>query len=220
MTSPAQIAANHRNARKSTGPTTDSGKAAASRNALRHGLTARQLVTEDERGLDFEAFAAGLRGDLDPIGDVEEMLAERVILAAWRLRRVARAERGLAATYHIETHPPHLLHGETPLSRMFGNQPDKMTALSRYEAALDRALGRAIALLERRQARRHGEPVPAPVTVLVESADSVGDMAESASPNPLICQPKHENYETKPILPSPLERTTDKPNHPRLEKPD
>jgi hypothetical protein len=40
MATPAQIEANRRNARKSTGPKTAAGKAASSRNALTHGLTA------------------------------------------------------------------------------------------------------------------------------------------------------------------------------------
>ena len=39
MTSPKQIAANRRNASRSTGPVTAQGKARASRNALRHGLS-------------------------------------------------------------------------------------------------------------------------------------------------------------------------------------
>ena len=37
MTSPAQTAANRRNAQKSTGPASDHGKARSSANALRHG---------------------------------------------------------------------------------------------------------------------------------------------------------------------------------------
>ena len=39
MTSPAKIAANRRNARRSTGPRSAAGKARARRNAFRHGLT-------------------------------------------------------------------------------------------------------------------------------------------------------------------------------------
>src|ERR1044072_6217533 len=38
MTSPAKIAANRRNARRSTGPRSAAGKARARRNAFRHGL--------------------------------------------------------------------------------------------------------------------------------------------------------------------------------------
>ena len=39
MTSPAKIAANRRNARRSTGPRSAAGKARARRNAFRHGLS-------------------------------------------------------------------------------------------------------------------------------------------------------------------------------------
>jgi hypothetical protein len=39
MASERQIAANRRNARKSTGPRSGAGKKRASRNAYRHGLT-------------------------------------------------------------------------------------------------------------------------------------------------------------------------------------
>jgi hypothetical protein len=191
MTTPAQIAANRRNARHSTGPATDAGKEVASGNALSHGLTARQLLCADERSQEFLEFAEALRRDLAPAGAVEEQLAERIILTAWRLRRAARAERAVIDSWHLATQPHHLLHGETGLSRMFRKMPDNMTALSRYEAALDRALGRAYAMLERRQARRRGEHVPAPVTVLVEG---VGETA-----NPLARNPKFENYETNPI---------------------
>lgn len=65
-----------------------------------------------------------------------------------------------------------------------------MTALSRYEASLDRAFGRAFALLERRQARRRGEDVPAPLTVLVEGAEETA--------KPLGADPNFENCETNP----------------------
>jgi hypothetical protein len=44
MATKAQTEANRRNARKSTGPKTPSGKGRASKNSLRHGLTAKQFV--------------------------------------------------------------------------------------------------------------------------------------------------------------------------------
>ena len=198
MTTPAQIAANRRNARKSTGPVTPSGKAAASQNALRHGLTARQIASTDERSADFAEFAEALRRDLAPEGEVEEQLAERAILALWRLRRAARAERGVIDSWHTSTRPiPHLLAGETAMSRILTQSPGSVLALARYEATHDRALGRALALLERRQARRRGEHVSAPVTVLVENAAEI-------SPNLLGEQAKIENCETKPIAAAPL----------------
>ena len=45
MASERQIAANRRNARKSTGPRLGAGKNRASRNAYRHGLTLSRTST-------------------------------------------------------------------------------------------------------------------------------------------------------------------------------
>jgi hypothetical protein len=196
MTTPAQIAANRRNARKNTGPQTEAGKEVSAGNALRHGLTSRQLACEDERSADFVQFAEALRRDIAPLDEVEEQLAERVILSAWRLRRAARAERAILDGWHIATSPSsHLLHGESGMSRLFVKRPESMLALSRYEAALDRAFTRALSLLERRQARRRGEHVPAPLTVLVESAESAAD----DDANVFAQQAKNENCETNPM---------------------
>lgn len=178
---------------KAPAPKTAEGKAAASQNALRHGLTAGKILCDGEHRADFASFIAALRAALAPADEVEEQLAERIILTAWRLRRAARAETGLIWGWGANTHPHYLYGGETPTARLFSARPDNMTALSRYEAALDRALGRAYAMLERRQAARRGEHVPPPLTVLVEGA-----LSDAA--NPLPPQQKSENYETNPIL--------------------
>jgi hypothetical protein len=60
MATAKQAAANRRNAAKSTGPRTKSGKARSRRNALKHGLSAEQVVMLGEDPAAFEA----LRDDL------------------------------------------------------------------------------------------------------------------------------------------------------------
>ena len=44
MASEAQIRANQENARKSTGPKSDSGKARVAQNARKHGFSAREVI--------------------------------------------------------------------------------------------------------------------------------------------------------------------------------
>jgi hypothetical protein len=95
MTTKKQIAANRRNARKSTGPRTAEGRKHSKGNALKHGLTAAQITVFDERPEDFENFYSGLLAALIPIGALEEQLVERIAVCAWRLRRVYRIEAWL-----------------------------------------------------------------------------------------------------------------------------
>ena len=88
MSSDKQIAANRLNAQQSTGPRTPAGKAKVSANALRHGLTAHDVVLPNENADDFESFREGLLTNLDPQGDLESLLAEKIVADAWRHRRV------------------------------------------------------------------------------------------------------------------------------------
>ena len=142
MATERQIEANRENSRKSTGPRTAKGKAAVRLNAVKHGLTAQQVILGDEAPEDYEAFRAYWLEDLTPHGAREEGLAERVITAAWRLRRVPRAEQDLFAG------------GGASAPFRFGTGTDK---IARYDAALDRAFYRALQKLEKLQAVRAEE---------------------------------------------------------------
>ena len=79
MASVAQIQANRSNARKSTGPRTPQGKAAASQNAVKHGLLAEQVVIHGEDPAQFDLYREGMLAELAPEGAVEAMLAERAV---------------------------------------------------------------------------------------------------------------------------------------------
>jgi hypothetical protein len=95
MATAAQIEANRKNAKRSTGPKTAEGKAKSRLNALSHGLLSRDIVLADENLEDFNALAAELRNDLRPHGVLEELLCERIVLITWRLQRAIRVEAGL-----------------------------------------------------------------------------------------------------------------------------
>ena len=88
MSSDKQIEANRLNAQRSPGPRTPAGKARVSLNALKHGLTGRDVVLPGENADDFDSFRAGLLASLDPQGELEGALAERIAADLWRLRRV------------------------------------------------------------------------------------------------------------------------------------
>src|ERR671912_1238239 len=97
MTSEKKAEANRRNALKSTGPKTPEGKAAVRLNALRHGLRSEEILLpgEDEEAL--RELDEYLRGELQPVGELENLLVDRIVAAYWRLRRLGRVEAGIFA---------------------------------------------------------------------------------------------------------------------------
>ena len=78
MTSLRQIAANRRNASKSTGPRTDEGKHRSRCNAVRHGLTAETVIGALEDAEDYKAFEAAIIADYDAQSAVERELVLRL----------------------------------------------------------------------------------------------------------------------------------------------
>ena len=114
MATRKQIRANRRNARKSTGPRSDAGKAASSANALSHGLTAaRTVVLPEEEPEEFERLRQGVIADLAPAGALQEALAQRIAALLWRLDRIARLEAELFAHGHLAKQRDSLAQSET-----------------------------------------------------------------------------------------------------------
>ena len=83
--------------RRSIGPRTESGKALARYNAVRHGLLTAAPVLPGEDIAAWERHKAGVAASLAPVGALERALADRVALTLWRLERFARAEALAAA---------------------------------------------------------------------------------------------------------------------------
>jgi len=95
MTSYRQIEANRRNALKSTGPRTESGKEISRRNAMRHGLTGETVISALEDAEDYKAFEAAIIADYEAQSAVERELVLRLASILWRLRRATTMETGL-----------------------------------------------------------------------------------------------------------------------------
>src|SRR3712207_4464181 len=87
-----RLEANRRNAARSTGPRTPEGKAVVALNAMKHGLLSREVLTKGESEAELVAFARRMRAQLAPLGELELLLADRVISTAWRLRRAIALE--------------------------------------------------------------------------------------------------------------------------------
>ena len=107
-----QLQANRRNAQSSTGPKTEAGKAIASRNALKTGLTGRTilLASEDDAIL-YEHHVQSLVAELHPVGARETGLTQSIADTQWRVARIPSLEYGLYAlgrgefAEEFQTHP-------------------------------------------------------------------------------------------------------------------
>ena len=89
-----QINANRKNALLSKGPKTDLGKINSSKNSLKHGLTAKQLVIGEDLN-EFEKYRDHMIEELKPEGILEEQIVFKIIDVGFRLRRIGGIEAGI-----------------------------------------------------------------------------------------------------------------------------
>jgi hypothetical protein len=167
MASDKQIRANRRNARKSTGPKTQQGKAAVSHNALKHGLLSRQTLLPNEDETSLMRLSEHLHSQLQPVGELESLLVDRIVAAAWRLRRVLAVEAGIYEEQRFD-----FLGADHGLGGAFiqdANGANALSKLSRYETTIERGLYKALHELQRLQAARRAEAnVVPPLAVEVD----------------------------------------------------
>lgn len=115
MSSEAQIAANRANAELSTGPTSETGKAKSSLNAVKTGLTGRTVLLPGDDATLYEAHVAHFIERYQPANDKERNLvqsladrmrprlsASRRFNVEWRLLRIPSLEMGIYAVGRLE----------------------------------------------------------------------------------------------------------------------
>ncbi len=179
-----QRAANRRNARKSTGPTSIEGKLASRNNAVKHGLYARDTIIKsprlNENSNEYRLLLAGLVEELQPEGLFQHSLVRNIADILWRRRRAAKAE-----TAYIQRQLDHIgedlqcldrlkqYRAECEETELVPTTPEEHRRLeanligircmpedsaadyiSRYEMRLERQLARTYLLLERLQNRK------------------------------------------------------------------
>jgi hypothetical protein len=153
MATDAQIAANRRNALRSTGPRTPEGKARSSRNHLVHGLLAKGLI-EGESQEEFLAVYEDFHAEYDPQTRSEEALVERIALAYFRLGRFTHVEAQFLQREHAEKEVPAWSAHAQPFDRVANSYRNNMRPL--HNLSLYVRASRAIPVDGYRQQDRPG----------------------------------------------------------------
>ena len=139
MSTPAQIAANQANSQHSTGPTSETGKAASSRNNFKFGFNCRFEVLPFENQAGFDALLAALQAEHNPTTATEGILVTKMAEHYW----LARRAQGLQDT----TWAP-----ENPLG---DDERLKLLAIfMRYHTTHDRAFYKALNQLQKQRAEQ------------------------------------------------------------------
>src|SRR5580693_760999 len=87
-----RTAANAKNAQKSTGPKTADGKARSSKNALKHGLTSKDVVLPNEDPEAYQEHLDQWLGYYQPDDPAQLAVIECAVNAKWKLDRCTRLE--------------------------------------------------------------------------------------------------------------------------------
>jgi hypothetical protein len=189
-------AANRANARRSTGPKTDEGKKIASLNAVRHGVHAKAALLPGEDPAELDALDQGLRRDLKPVGMMQEVIVERIVSLAWKLRRIAFAEEAalvmdqksrerrneVRLMFGREESPP-ITGGAALAIDVAAKQEARLDKLLELELKLQRSMQQAINLLlklKKQRAEEAEDPLPLePVRIVQSVASGVADSSEA-----------------------------------------
>jgi len=168
MTSQKQLDANRLNAQKSTGPNTPEGRDAVRFNALRHGLTAKHAVLENENEQEFQEMLEAFEAEHQPIGPTENLLVQQIVMAAWRLKRLRAVETGLFNIRMVDldkqTRGASAQLSETERQASAFLEDNRgcgaLEKLSRYETRIERSFYRALHELQRLRKNTPAAPPP------------------------------------------------------------
>ena len=142
--SPTQIASNRQNSTLSTGPRTEAGKIASSKNAISHGLSGADPVLAYENRADYEKLVEDYTNEYEPDTIHQTFLVSQLAGARWRLNRIQRIENAaldliIAGPGELTDTPDHKI-----AQRMLDSGGDPLPRLERYRASIERSYHRAV----------------------------------------------------------------------------
>jgi hypothetical protein len=193
MSTLRQIEANRRNAQKSTGPTSVTGKAASSMNALKTGIHAKSLIVPTEKLADLELLIDEYYSHHHPASPEARCLLDDLIRCEWLLRRFDRAE---AQMWKYQNDNHYDASSKYPLGKPASSQPASYSKLQYRVDATRRARDRALKSFKQLQAESAAAPTPCPVVEPIEPP-SLNPTPQSTSPQigfvpPTLPQPAPE----------------------------
>ena len=146
MSTVPQIRANQENAQLSTGPRTNEGKAIASENGVKHGLSSsKHRILPGEDPAAYDQLLLDLSTQHQPANPTETILVTEMANAHWKLLRSERMEFEF-----LEKHPnPFVEDGETPSIQLL--------RVNRYENSARRAFHKSLDQLRKLQTQRQKE---------------------------------------------------------------
>jgi hypothetical protein len=152
MVSKKKVAANRRNAKKSTGPKTAAGKRKVAKNALVHGLRSQRWpVLPYEDAGEYHVFAESVERDLKPVGIVQREIVEHITQLLWKLRRIPAIEHAILVTH--KTSLDEALKEKQEEGEMEGVSLDALTTPMLIAADFIRADGIGYERLEKHRGR-------------------------------------------------------------------
>ncbi len=92
MSTTEQLTANRQNAKKSTGPRTEAGKARSRLNSLNHGMRSEEVVIRGESREAYDRHLAAWMADWNPPTMARAALVEKLAATSWRTKRIVRMQ--------------------------------------------------------------------------------------------------------------------------------
>src|ERR1019366_2525361 len=185
MSTLRQIEANRRNAQKSTGPASVTGKAVSSMNAIRTGIHAKSLILPTEKLADLEELIEEYYRHHQPASPEARLLVDDLITCEWTLRRLGAAE---TQAWKYQERESWTGPEKYPLGKSATVHPNTFSKLQYRLDATRRAIHRALQALKQLRA---------------EAGAGVPSRSDPIPPGHPLVQPEPPSLSLSPQTPSP-----------------